>query len=226
MKTIFFMLALLVPPLGRFRVRPALAALSPLQANSRTHILSRTGTTENRCGARQFTPNYAVEAGVFQSVRWQRFPLAIWIDPSAVENSEEMSELRAGLSEWSEATGGVLGVTFVEKQYGAQIWVKMVDELPGANGRTRFAFTEGRIARLATIEIVHAHWSGAAAVKIKLRTVQRDAAHEMGHALGIVRHTTQPGTIMFRIPMTDAPSLLDVNTIKTKYCGLFDSATK
>jgi hypothetical protein len=220
-KSIFFMLVLLAPPPGTFRLQPSPAALPLIQAKSRTQVQPRTGATENRCSARQFTPNYAAEAGVFQSVRWEHFPLAIWIDSSTVENSEEMSELRAGLSKWSDATGGVLGVTFVEKQDGAQILVKMVDKLPGANGRTRFVFTEHGIARLATIEIVHAHWAGAPAAQIKSRTVEEDAAHEMGHALGIVGHTTQPGTIMFRIPMTDSPSRLDVNTIKTKYCELF-----
>jgi predicted Zn-dependent protease len=43
----------------------------------------------------------------------------------------------------------------------------------------------------------------------------------MGHALGIVRHTTTPGTIMFHNAATDVPSRLDLNTIKTKYCELF-----
>lgn len=91
----------------------------------------------------------------------------------------------------------MLGVTFLKKQDGAQILVKMVDKLPGANGRTHFEFTEHGVARLASIEVVHARWAGAPAVQIKVRTVQRDAAHGMGQALAIVGHTTQPGTIMF-----------------------------
>ena len=179
MESVFFMLVLVAPP-GMFGVQPLPTAFPLIQVNSRGEVAPRAGITENRCRERQFTPNYAAEARIFQSVRWERFPLAIWIDASSVENSEEMSELRAGLSTWSDATGGVLGVTFVEKQDGAQIWVKITS-----------------------------------------RTVQRDAAHEMGHVLGIAGHTTQPGRIMFRNPMTDAPSLVDVNTIKTKYCELF-----
>jgi hypothetical protein len=222
LKSVFFILLLLAPPPETFRAQPSPAALSLIQANSKARVPPKTGSTEDRCSARQFTPNYAGEVGIFQSARWERFPLAIWIDSSTVENSEEMSELQAGLSKWSDATGGVLGVTFVEKLDSAQILINMVDKLPGANGRTRFVFTEHGVARLASIEIVHAHWAAAApAVQIKSRTVQQDAAHEMGHALGIVGHTTQPETIMFRIPMTDAPSPLDVNTIKTKYCELF-----
>lgn len=224
MKSIFFMLVLLAPT-GTFRVQPSGAAQSLIQANSRGQVPARAKATANRCRGRQFTPNYAAEVGIFQSARWDRFPLAIWIDSSTVENSEEMSELRAGLSEWSGVTGGVLGVTFVEKEDSAQILVKMVDKLPGANGQTRFVFTEHGVAGLASIEIVHAHWAEAGpagpVVQIKSRTVQQDAAHEMGHALGIVGHTTQPETIMFRVPMTDVPNLLDVNTIKTKYCELF-----
>jgi hypothetical protein len=82
----------------------------------------KTGAIVNRCIAKAFTPNYAVEAGVFQSVRWERFPITIWIDSSTVEDTEEMSELRAGLSEWSDATRGVLGVKFVDDAKDAQIW--------------------------------------------------------------------------------------------------------
>jgi predicted Zn-dependent protease len=167
-----------------------------------------------------FTPNYATESGVFNTVRWERFPLAVWIDASSVQDADEMSDLRAGLSEWSDATGGVLGVQFVEKGEDADIMVKLVDRIQGANGRTRFAWTDHGFARLATIEVVHAQWSRGN-VGIKSRTVQRDAAHEMGHALGIMRHTTKPGTIMLPDAAVDNPSPLDVNTIKAKYCELF-----
>jgi predicted Zn-dependent protease len=219
MESIFFVLLLGLLPVN-FHVKSYRITLPLLQANSGAQVPPKTGAIVNRCSAKAFTPNYAVEAGVFQSVRWERFPITIWIDSSTVEDTEEMSELRAGLSEWSDATRGVLGVKFVDDAKDAQIMVKMVDRIPGANGRTRFPWTDHGVARLATIEVVHARWSRGN-VEIKSRTVQRDAAHEMGHALGIVRHTTTPGTIMFHNAATDVPSRLDLNTIKTKYCELF-----
>jgi hypothetical protein len=66
-----------------------------------------------------FTPNYAAEAGVFRGVRWERFPITVWIDPSRVRDADELSELRSGLSSWSAATDGVLGVSFVQDAFDA-----------------------------------------------------------------------------------------------------------
>src|ERR1700730_17122210 len=98
-------------------------------------VASRAQTTPNkklpgnRCNDSMFAPNYAAEVGVFKSVRWESFPLTVWIDPSTVRDAEEMADLQAGLSAWSTATHGVLGVTFVQKEQGAQISVRMVDTL-------------------------------------------------------------------------------------------------
>ena len=69
----------------------------------------------NHCNGSMFAPNYATESGVFETVRWERFPLTVWIDSSSVRDADELSDLRAGLSAWSDATHGVLGVTFVQK---------------------------------------------------------------------------------------------------------------
>jgi hypothetical protein len=218
MESIFFMV-LLLSPRANFQVQP-FTALSVAQTNSGTPVLTNPGANNNRCSSIRFTPNYAVEAGIFQSPRWEHFPVTIYIDSSTVENSLEMSELRTGLSEWSDATNGVLGVRFVDNSKDGQVMVKMVDRIPGANGRTRFPWTDHGVARLATVEIVHARFSHGD-VGVKTRTVQRDAAHEMGHVLGIMRHTTKPGTMMFHNAATDVPSRLDINTIRTKYCQLF-----
>lgn len=83
-----------------------------------------------------FTPNYATETGAFETVRWERFPLKLWIDSASVQDADEMNRLRIGLAAWSKATGGVLGVSFVKDQSGAEILVRMVDKLIDANGKT------------------------------------------------------------------------------------------
>jgi hypothetical protein len=190
-------------------------------------VASRAQTTPNkklsgnRCNDGMFAPNYAAKVGVFKSVRWESFPITVWIDPSTVRDAEEMADLQAGLSAWSTATHGVLGVTFVQKEQGTQISVRMVDTLDGANGLTRYTVIDRGFLRRATIQIVHSPWLGSQFVQYRPRTVQRDAAHEMGHALGIPRHTTRPGTIMLPIAAVDVPAPLDVNTIEAKYCELF-----
>lgn len=175
----------------------------------------------NRCNDSMFAPNYAAEVGIFESVRWEHFPITVWIDSSTIRDAEEMADLRVGLSAWSTATHGVLGVTFVQKQEGAQISVRMVDTLDGANGLTRYTVIDGGFVRRATIQIVHSRWLGSRNVQYRARTVRRDAAHEMGHALGIPRHTTRPDTTMLPNAAVDVPAPLDVNTIKAKYCELF-----
>jgi hypothetical protein len=179
--------------------------------------------TANRCDASMFQPNYAAEVSVFESVRWQRFPITIWIDPLTVQDPEEMSSLRDGLSSWSKATGGILGVLFLREERDAQIKVRMVETLDEGEGITRYTLSEGAFARAATIEIVRPRWVdvGSSNVQYRSSTVSRLAAHEMGHALGIVRHTTNPGTMMLPVSATDFPSQRDVNTIKAKYCELF-----
>ncbi len=182
---------------------------------------SAPSADRNHCNAKMFIPNYSVEVGAFDSVRWERFPIAVWIDSSTILDPEEMLTLQTGLSAWSKATGGILGILFVQQEKDAQITVRMVDKLDGANGTTRYTLVEQDFVRRATINIVHSHWLGSQLTQYRPRTVQRDAAHEMGHALGIDRHTTRPNTIMLPVVSVDLPSPLDVNTSKTKYCELF-----
>lgn len=178
--------------------------------------------SSNHCNDSMFAPNYAAEVGVFESVRWEHFPITVWIDSSTVRDAEEMAGLRSGLSAWSTATHGVLGVTFVQKEQGAQISVRMVDTLDGADGLTRYTVIDRGFVRRATIQIVHSAWLGFSQfVQYRPRTVQRDAAHEMGHALGIAGHTTRPDTIMLPSATVDVPAPLDVNTIEARYCELF-----
>jgi hypothetical protein len=178
-------------------------------------------TPAKPCSVTAFVPNYATEVDVLGTVRWEHFPLAVWIDSSSVRDADEMTDLKTGLSAWSRATDDVLGVSFVKNEQEAEILVRMVDTLPGANGKTVYGITDHGFIRLATIEIVHSPWLGPQVTQYRFRTIQRDAAHEMGHALGIARHTSQSGTLMRAIASTDSPATLDLNTVKTKYCRLF-----
>ena len=200
------------------------AALGPTQTNQGSLPVKqppKAKLSRNRCNERMFAPNYSAEVGVFESIRWEHFPITIWIDSSTVRDAEEIADLRSGLSAWSTATHGVLGVRFVQKEQGAQITVSMVDTLDGANGLTSYTVIDRGFVRRATIQIVHSRWLGSQPVQYRPRTVQRDAAHEMGHALGITGHTTRPDTIMLPNAAVDVPAPLDVNTIEAMYCELF-----
>ena len=202
-------------------VTSALGLTQAKQSSSPVKQPPQPKLSRNRCNDRMFAPNYTAEVGVFESVRWEHFPITVWIDSSTVQTAEEMADLRSGLSAWSTATHGVLGVTYVQKEQEAQISVRMVDALDGANGLTRYTVIDRGFVRRATIQIVHSRWLGSQLVQYRPRTVQRDAAHEMGHALGIAGHTTRPDTIMLPNAAVDVPAPLDVNTIEAKYCELF-----
>jgi predicted Zn-dependent protease len=180
-------------------------------------------STSRACNVGTFVPNYATEVNAVGTVRWDHFPLKLWIDLSTVQNASELTDLQTGLSAWSKATGGVLGISFTTNEQAAEILVRMVDgdKLTGANGKTVYGITDHGYIRLATIEIVHSSWLGSPQIQYRSRTVQRDAAHEMGHALGIAGHTTTPGAIMRANASVDSPTISDLNTIKTKYCQLF-----
>jgi hypothetical protein len=47
--------------------------------------------------------------------------------------------------------------------------------------------------------------------------LKRVSAHELGHALGLFRHSIDPNNLMFGFPLVDAPSEVDVTTILRLY---------
>lgn len=214
-------------------------APSPLaQSASAPQNTATTGAEDqDSCNARMFTPNYAEEIDALHGGKWSQFPIDIWIDASTVENQDEMRGLIKGLRSWSDGTGGVLGVNFVNNRIGAQIDVRMVDSLPG--GRSSLLVlglstiqTEGEFTTHASLKIVHpspailrAVGGSANPQMTRALMTQRTAAHEMGHVLmGTANlHPSQSTAVLQQDNFTVMrPSPVDINTAKVKYCLLFN----
>jgi hypothetical protein len=188
------------------------------------------------CNFNMFTPNYAAELGVLQGGSWPKFPIRVWIDVSTVQDKGELEGLKKGLRSWSNATGGVLGVSFTDNRTRSQVEVKMVDSLPG--GRRNLMVlglstiqTEGAATTGVHLQIVHPSpevlrvMGTLANVHLTSALMtQRIAAHEMGHVLmGTAdRHPSSPRAVLQQDNITVMlPSAIDVNTAKVKYCSLF-----
>lgn len=188
------------------------------------------------CSSALFSPNYADEIGALQGGKWDHFPITIWIDPASVHNQREMDGLRAGLNSWSEGTGGVLGVSFIDSQADAQVEVKLVDSLPGdGSGRPGLGLTTLRIDAGVTThalvqvvrtspQILRAIGSSATPEQVTVTMTQMVAAHEMGHVLMGTpnRHPSDPSAVLKSNNLSvTVPSAIDLNTAQTKYCYLF-----
>lgn len=192
------------------------------------------------CDSHMFTPNYAEEIGAFEGGSWPKFPIRVWIDAATVRDKSELDGLKKGLKSWSDATGGVLGVSFTDNRMRAAVEVKMVDSLPG--GRRNLLLlglstiqTEAGVTTGVQLQIVHPSPSvlkvmGTLA-NVHLTTAlmaQRIAAHEMGHVLmGTADyHPKASGSVLQQDNITVMlPSAIDVNTAKVKYCSLFNAVT-
>lgn len=188
------------------------------------------------CNSHMFTPNYAEEIGALQGGSWTKFPIRVWIDASTVHDKGELEGLMKGLRSWSDATGGVLGVSFTDNRMRAQVEVKMVDSLPG--GRRNLLLlglstvqTEEGVTTGVQLQIVH---TSPAVLRVmgtlanlqltSALMTQRIAAHEMGHVLmGTAdRHPSASNAVLQQDNITVMlPSAIDVNTAKVKYCSLF-----
>jgi hypothetical protein len=185
-----------------------------------------------------FTPNYAEEIGALQGGSWPKFPIRVWIDASTVHDKGEMEGLMRGLRSWSDATGGVLGVSFTDNRMRAQVEVKMVDSLPGSQRNLLLlGLSTIQTARAVTtgvqLQIVH---TSPAVLRVmgtfanlhltSALMTQRIAAHEMGHVLmGTAdRHPSASNAVLQQDNITVMlPSAIDVNTAKVKYCSLFNA---
>jgi hypothetical protein len=192
--------------------------------------------TPRDCNSQMFTPNYAEEIGALQGGSWPKFPLRVWIDASTVHDKGEMEGLMKGLRSWSDATAGVLGVSFTDNRMRAQLEVKMVDSLPGSQRNLLLLGlstiqTEGPVTTGVQLQIVH---PSPAVLRVmgtlanlhltSALMTQRIAAHEMGHVLmGTAdRHPSASNAVLQQDNITVMlPSAIDVNTAKVKYCSLF-----
>ncbi len=134
--------------------------------------------------------------------------------------------ITTGIRRWEEATGNGLGaVVQVDDRDRAQFVITFRDVTPSSTFARTFHATGtpflagGEIAfnRSYLTEIEGRVRDGELEPEVYARAVAGVAAHEMGHLLGIIGHSTRDDVLMGS-SFHDAPTIADVNTLVHAYC--------
>jgi hypothetical protein len=182
------------------------------------------GTTASATKA-AFVPNFANETDpqthlLNKLYHWPTFPVRVYISPTQATGDMKIDTL-AGVKWWEQATNIVGQFVIVDDPASADITVDFRDDgANGFSGLTQYSYDSGGTLVKAAISINLAYLTTPA-------EFTSAAAHEMGHALGIGGHSNNPKDLMSFSPtifLLTAPSVRDVNTMKTSYADLFSRA--
>ncbi len=171
----------------------------------------------------------ATEGG--KRVRWalSRLPLKVYIEeaPLGIRNFQPgfVAEVRRGLDVWCAALENQLSYRQVSIKEQADIrvsWVNSIDSQAYSE--------EGRTAYTAGLMTPHYQGDRIDYMDVKIATfdilgkpqsseqIHAVAVHELGHSLGLMGHSDQPGDIMYSENRSVIkPSLRDVITIRRLY---------
>ncbi len=171
-------------------------------------------------------PNYVAEVRLN---RWPSFPLAYFFDSASFSHDlvdDYREAVTTGIRRWAEATGNGLGaVVQVDERDQAQFVITFRDVTPSSTFARTFHATGtpflagGEIAfnRSHLTEIEGRVRDGELESEVYSRAVAAVAAHEMGHLLGIIGHSTRDDVLM-GTSFHEAPTISDVNTLVHAYC--------
>jgi hypothetical protein len=143
------------------------------------------------------------------SLRWQR-PILIWVQPTMPTSLSPKQrqrlivspqELKQLVSQWQPALPQRLPIIVTVDASAANVRLEWVDSIEGTDTPANNAFTSGLTQWKTEAEQIE-----QASVKISVRGPQgqprtkvallQTTLHELGHALGLAQHSTQPGDIM------------------------------
>ena len=172
-------------------------------------------------------PNYRAEVVLN---RWPSFPLTYFFDAASFPEEfleDYRSAIADGIRRWDVATANQLGAVMeVERREEADFVVTYRPFTPAqvtartvhstgtpflAGGEIQFNPTGMREGEDLVRE-------GGITRQTFLRGISGIAAHEMGHLLGIIGHTTRTDALMGPA-FHDVPAVADLNTLAHAYCG-------
>ena len=183
------------------------------------------GSSVFNCSSSRFVPNYS---DAVRLLHWRRFPLKVaFTNDVAYEQTSLRAVALTGFDEWVQGTGEVTTYTLVNEAASADITVTFQDVggLPNSGGELG---STDQNYNVSTLNLNHAttilnYRQGMSADQV-YKGLKATAAHEYGHALGIVGHSPNPEDIMYAgvADNVDKPlTQRDLNTIKTDYCSRF-----
>ncbi len=177
-------------------------------------------------GACNVEPTYVSEVNLN---RWPSFPLSYFFDAASFPGEffeEYRSAITAGIRRWDAATANDLGAVVEVEDRGTADFVITYDEVSTAQaiaftvhstGSPFLAGGEIHYVAALTREGEDLLRAGQISRQTFLRVISSIAAHEMGHLMGIIGHSSREDVLMGP-ELQDAPTIVDVNTLIRAYC--------
>jgi predicted Zn-dependent protease len=178
------------------------------------------------CTAQTYTPNYVHVLSRDELMHWRRFPVRVFFEVDQHWTIQRQQNAIAGFNRWLEGavlTDGQPAVEYqiVDSRAQAQVTVRFVPQAQlGGNtvGTTNVTYRSDYSLIRADIRLSTTGISGGPYSASAQRST---AAHEFGHALGIMGHSPFQTDVMYFASSREQVTANDVNTLFTAYCGQF-----
>lgn len=187
-------------------------------------------TIPDRTGSYSFADTVIVGTDTFIDIfRWppNRLPVRFWADPRSNMASLVTHAVRVWEAQF--LYGEFIG-ELVPDSGRADVIVRWADSVPpdvppdttppnSCTGNTNFDFDATGTALSGPVHVSLSVLGGSPASEARVQgCMRRIAIHELGHALGLLRHSSFPEDIMFGSPdSTNLPSRFDRRSIEALY---------